>query len=67
METTTLLLIASLCIICLLIIGSVGSVTYFKDKIKTLQDEIKRIKGVRTGIGSGSDQSFRYQDRQSSC
>lgn len=55
METTNLLLIGCLCIICLLAIGSVGAITYLKEQIKNLQDEITRIKGVRTGIGSGSD------------
>lgn len=67
METTTLLLIGCLCIICLLAIGSVGAITYLKEQIKTLKDEVTRIKGVGSGIGSDSDKSFRYEDRQSSC
>lgn len=67
METTTLLLLACICIIFLLAIGSVGAITYLKEQIKNLQDEITRTKGIRSGIGSSSDQSFRYEDRQSSC
>lgn len=42
METTTLLLIG------LLVIGSIGAITYLKEKIKSLEDEVTRTKGVRS-------------------
>jgi len=67
MKTTTLLLILCLCVICMLILALNGAITYFKEKIKSLEDELKRNKGIGSGVGADSGKEFRYQDRRSSC
>lgn len=67
METIKLILIISLCVNCLQVIGSIGAITYLKEKINSLEDELKRNKGIGSGVGPDSSKEFRYQDRSSSC